>query len=773
MTTEQHKEDYLSALNNIQRDAVEQTEGAVMIIAGPGSGKTRVLTFRIAHLLQQGVPAYNILALTFTNKAAREMKERVAHIAGEDHAKQLFMGTFHAIFARILRIEAEKIGYLTNFTIYDTEDTYSLLKSIIQEKNLNPDHYKPSTVWNRISNAKNNLLSAQYYLQNTAIQQNDRAAGFPLIGDIYLQYQNRCHKANVMDFDDLLLKTYQLLHNHPDVLQKYQNKFKYLLIDEFQDTNRAQYAIVQLLALPQNNICIVGDDAQSIYAFRGATIENILRFEKEYPALRIFKLEQNYRSTQYIVQAANNVIAHNSRQLNKTIWTANPEGSLIRWIRAATDADESRLVAESIHEECLCAHFRNEDIAILYRTNAQSRLLEEALRRKGIPYRVFGGMSFFQRKEVKDLMAYLRLIVNPTDSEALRRIINYPTRGIGNTSLSKIVALSNTHSLPLWDIVANIAQYNELGKAAQTSVQEFAKLIKYFIELNKSLNAHELAVIVAKQSGLQTTLHNDKTVEGISRYENIVELQNSIKAFVDAKHEGVVNEQSLSLDDSLGAYLQEASLLTDLDNDNDDTNKVKLMTVHNAKGLEFACVYLVGLEENLFPSKSGNISERELEEERRLFYVAITRAKQKLLFSSAAQRYRFGEQLPAEPSRFIDEIDPKCIEAIGFKASATLPMHDKSSEFQKNNSAANNLKALQRQQTQQTVDSNLLQIPENFKASNLSNLQIGNTVAHQRFGIGKIVGIEGRGDDRIANIQFEHTGDKKIMLRFAKLMILP
>lgn len=758
---------YLNELNTIQRAAVECTQGPVMIIAGPGSGKTRVLTYRIAHLIKEGIAPYSILALTFTNKSAREMKARIQKIVGEKSARMLWMGTFHSIFSRILRIEAEVIGYPNNFTIYDTTDAQNLLKKIIKEQNLNPELYKANLVYNRISNAKNNLITAAKYMKNQKIMEADAKAGRARIGELYKIYEQRCFRAGAMDFDDLIVKMFLLLAKHPQVRKKYQDRFAHVLIDEFQDTNYAQYRIVKLLAAPENNVCVVGDDAQSIYAFRGATIENILSFEKDYAETKTFKLEQNYRSTVSIVKVANEVILNNRNQLAKEIWTENEEGTKVRLLNASSDSEEAKMVVDSIYEERLRNHFKNDDFAILYRTNAQSRAFEEALRKRGIPYQVFGGVSFYQRKEVKDVMGYLRMTVNPNDEEALRRVINYPTRGIGAKTIDKIGALALKLECPIWEVINNMGRYNFSARVVK-AVNVFVRLIRGFREKMDTLDAYELTKFIGTSTGITKTLHNDKTVEGLSRYENIQELYNSVKQFTETKQEEKLRNPDLEVDAHLGTYLQEVSLLSNLDAEEDDTVKVTLMSIHSAKGLEFPCVYLVGMEEDLFPSKMS-VKRNDLEEERRLFYVAITRAEKKLTLSYANSRHRFGQTAMCEPSRFINEISRTQIELIGRKPS-------KKSNFQRDSyssfsdSVKGNLKSAQRLKDRKNAPKP--QPLANFKADNTSKLQAGQTVLHQRFGTGKVADVEGRADRRMAIITFDEYGEKRILLRFAKLQIL-
>ncbi|QQS30579.1 MAG: UvrD-helicase domain-containing protein [Sphingobacteriales bacterium] len=762
---------YLTELNQIQREAVECINGPVMIIAGPGSGKTRVLTYRIAHLIRLGIHPRNILALTFTNKAAREMQERIRQIAGETAADKLWMGTFHSIFARILRIESAAIGYPVNFSVYDTEDSKNLIKTIVSELNLNPDNYKPNVVYNRISNAKNNLISPVSYAQSEEIRLADGASNLPRMPELYARYVLRCQQAGAMDFDDLLIKMYQLLYQHPEIAHKYQSRFKFLLVDEFQDTNSAQYAIIKKIAELHRSVCVVGDDAQSIYAFRGATIDNILNFERDYPEAQTFKLEQNYRSTGKIVAIANRVIAGNNRQITKNIWTTNDEGHNIQLLRAANDTEEARLVVDNIYMDRLRLHFKNEDFAILYRTNVQSRVFEEELRRKGIPSRVYGGVSFYQRKEVKDLIAYLRLTVNPQDEEALRRIINYPTRGIGNTTLTKVSALANQHQVSIWAVLEEIHRY-ELPKNAKDSLTNFVKMMQIFSNQQAKKDAHELAKFIGAQTGLIKQLSEDKTIEGISRYENLQELLNSIKEFVDEQKAKQGQEPDIVHDASLGSYLQGVALFTDLDKDEDENGKVKLMTIHTAKGLEFPCVYIVGMEEGLFPSLPALKSVTELEEERRLFYVAITRAKHKLHLSLAACRYRYGELQYTNPSRFIDEIASINVEQVGVKPKTSVfAKSDAYGSFKESNSSvSDNIRLAKQQQNKQPASK--LNIPDNFKADDTAKLKAGDEVIHQRFGMGKVLNVEGYGEKRMAAIRFEAEGEKKIVLKFAQLMIV-
>src|SRR4051794_6802932 len=643
---------YLNELNEQQREAVIHKEGPIMIVAGAGSGKTKVLTTRIAHLMSEHkIDAFNILALTFTNKAAAEMKERVEKILGNTEARNLYIGTFHSVFARILRAEAPKIGYPHNFTIYDTDDSRSVLKTVINELNLDDKHYKPSVVHNRISQAKNALVGPVDYQNDYYIQQEDQRANRPLIGQIYQSYVARCFKNGALDYDDLLFKMYELLSDFPEVLYKYQHKFKYIMIDEYQDTNAVQYQIIKLLAAVHENIAVVGDDAQSIYSFRGATIENILQFQKDYDDVKVVKLEQNYRSTQSILNVANEVIRNNKGQIPKDLWTNNHEGDKIRLVRTMTDNDEGKFVADTIQEQKLRNHYYNREFAILYRTNAQSRSFEEALRRMGIPYRIYGGVSFYQRKEIKDVLAYLRVIVNTQDEEALKRIINYPVRGIGKTTIEKAVIFANEHNISMWDV---LTKAGEFGFKAGTleAVNNFVTMIRYFQSLLTSKNAYDVAVQVGKHTNIIKELFNDKTTEGLARYENIQELLNSIKEWTESPS----NDDGELGDKTLGSYLQQITLLTDADDDKENSDVVKMMTIHAAKGLEFACVFVGGIEETLFPSAMSINTREELEEERRLFYVAVTRAKKHLWLTYANTRYRFGQLVQNEPSRFIEEL---------------------------------------------------------------------------------------------------------------------
>ncbi|MCO6476989.1 MAG: UvrD-helicase domain-containing protein [Phaeodactylibacter sp.] len=758
---------YLQQLNDVQRAAVTNTEGPVLVVAGPGSGKTRVLTYRIAHLIGTGVAPWEILALTFTNKAAREMKERIAKVVGE-RANKVWAGTFHSIFARILRVEADKIGYPSNFTIYDTDDTKSLLNTIIKEMNLSKDAYNVNAIRSRISSAKSNLITPKLYEQDETLRQEDRMAKRPHLHAIYTKYTARCKRSGAMDFDDLLFRLYELFQKNPDgVLDKYRKKFRYLLVDEFQDTNHLQYAIIRKFINydgSPRNICVVGDDAQSIYAFRGATIQNILDFENDFKAhgIQIFKLEQNYRSTEHIVQAANEVITYNRKQIQKTIWSDKGEGQRIKLIKALTDGEEGKRVADTILEQKNRFHLSNDEIAILYRTNSQSRVFEEYLRRYNVPYRVFGGLSFYQRKEVKDLIAYLRLAVNPNDEEALRRIINYPKRGIGNATVDKIGAVATKADKSLWQCLGSA----QLGARAQNAINDFVAMAKSFIKRVDSDNAYELAAYIAKRSGILDELKNDTTVEGMNRLENVNALLDGIKSFVE--EDTVIDTETLP-DKSLASYLQNIALLTDLDNNDNSNDHVTLMSVHAAKGLEFKSVFVVGLEEKLFPSFLSMDTPEGLDEERRLFYVAITRAEQFLTLSFANSRYRFGQMRYNEPSRFLEEIPGRHVESTAYVRSQTssLERMDNTPSAGSGARVSGNFRR---------PAANVPRIdPKDFKPAAASEIQTGMKVLHLKFGEGKVLSIDGAKDSRIATIFFRDAGDpqeRKIMLKFAKLQIL-
>ncbi len=739
--------EYLEGLNEPQREAVLQTEGPLMIIAGAGSGKTRVLTYRISHLINHGIDPFAILSLTFTNKAAAEMRQRIEKVVGPE-ARSIWMGTFHSIFARILRIEAHRIGYTRDFSIYDTDDSKSLIRTILKELNLDDKVYRVGTVLHRISMAKNSLISVNEYLRNEIFKAEDEGNRVPDMGRVYKTYQERLLKANAMDFDDLLFNTNVLFRDHIDVLNKYQQKFRYVMVDEFQDTNVSQYLITRKIAAVHQNICVVGDDAQSIYAFRGANIQNILNFEKDYPELKVIKLEQNYRSTKTIVQAANSVINKNKTQLRKAVWTANEDGSLIDLIKAGSDNEEGVLIANSIFEEKMQHSLRNSDFAILYRTNAQSRAFEEALRRKNIKYRIVGGLSFYQRKEIKDLVAYLRFTTNQNDEEALKRIINLPKRGIGEGTIAKIIVAAGEAGMTLWEVVSNAVPL--LGTRLAGPIDTFATLIKSFRVLSEQKDAYETAAHIAKASGLLKELHEDKTVEGLARFENVQALLNAIKEFVDNPE----NE-----DKSLSAFLQSVSLLTSAEDDKDtDRDKVTMMTIHMAKGLEFKYVYIVGLEEDLFPSQMMLTSRADLEEERRLFYVAITRAEKKLTLSYAETRYQYGRLKNCEASRFLKEIDGDYLRTN----------HNLSNREAYVNSFVRNLTPRKPQQINATIHTP----SSDFTPSDTSRLAEGMKVEHAKFGFGVVKEIDASSNDRKARIFFDKAGEKTLLLSFAKLRIV-
>ncbi len=757
---------YLDQLNASQKEAVVNTQGPSLVIAGAGSGKTRVLTYRIAHLLQEGTSPHKILSLTFTNKAAKEMKERIATIVGEEIAKNLWMGTFHSIFARILRYEAEKIGYPSSYTIYDTSDSKSLIKSIVKEMKLNDKEYKPSAVLSRISAAKNDLVTPAAYARDSTRIMDDQSSKKPMIHEIYNRYMRQCYKTGVMDFDDLLLNTNILFRDHPEILEKYQNHFQYILVDEYQDTNYSQYIIIKKLAEKHKNVCVVGDDAQSIYSFRGAKIENILNFRNDYPGYKLFKLEQNYRSTQNIVNAANSIIAKNSKQIQKLVFSENLVGNKIKINNAYSDIEEGYIVINDLKEKKTMQNYLYQDFAILYRTNAQSRIFEEALRKASIPYKIYGGLSFYQRKEIKDLLAYCRITINPADQEALKRIINYPARGIGKTTLDKLENAANTSGKSIWEILNNIDSLGKLFNAGtQRKLQSFIGLIRGFRAGSKQLSAYELVTEIATQSGMMKDLYQDRTPESVSRQENVQELLNGIQEFT-------TNREEEGEENGLVNFLEEVSLLTDQDNESeDDINKVTLMTIHSSKGLEFKNVYIVGVEEGLFPSNMTLESEQGIEEERRLFYVAITRAEENAMLSFARTRYKYGESSFCRPSRFINDIDPEFIEF----GDDQIKIADKPGRFSPP------------PQTKKTFTSKGINKPGyNFKkvsstneppirqTSGLNNtgLTPGTLVEHIRFGKGKIINIEGDATNKKAIVEFENAGIKQLLLKFAKLKIL-
>ena len=770
-------QDFLAQLNDAQRAPVLQKDGAMIVIAGAGSGKTRVLTYRIAHLMQQGVDPFNILALTFTNKAAREMKKRIAQIVGNSEAKNLWMGTFHSIFAKMLRFEADKLGYPSNFTIYDTQDSQSVIRAIIKEMQLDKDIYKYKQVYNRISSYKNSLITVKAYFNNPELMEADAMAKIPRLGEVYKSYVDKCFKAGAMDFDDLLLKTNELLTRFPEVLAKYQNRFRYILVDEYQDTNHSQYLIVRALSDKFQNICVVGDDAQSIYAFRGANINNILNFQKDYDDVKVYRLEQNYRSTKNIVEAANSIIDKNKTKLDKTVWTANEDGSKIKVNRTMTDGDEGRFVASSIFENKMQLQLNNSDFAILYRTNAQSRAMEDALRKKDIPYRIYGGLSFYQRKEIKDVLAYLRLILNPKDEEALKRVINYPARGIGQTTLDKLIVAANHYDRSMFEVIENLDKIDlKLQNRAVVKLQDFATMIKSFAIQNQTFNAFEIADHVTKKTGLVLELKKDGTPEGIARIENIEELLNGLKDFVEEQKE------IADATGSLAEFLEDVALATDLDMDTTDTDRVSLMTVHLAKGLEFPYVYIVGMEEELFPSGMSMNTRSELEEERRLFYVAVTRAEKQAYLTYSQSRYRWGKLLDAEPSRFIEEIDEAFLEYLTpIQESRYKPLLDadifgevdKSKLRLRKPKAGTPPRGPSKEQLQKLRKLRPAQSSApNHNAHLDGSLKVGAMVEHIKFGKGKVLKIEGVGSDTKAEILFENGGLKKLLLRFAKLTLI-
>lgn len=772
-------QDYISQLNDAQRAPVLQKEGPMIVIAGAGSGKTRVLTLRIAYLMQQGVDAFNILALTFTNKAAREMKSRIADIVGPSEAKNLWMGTFHSVFARLLRMEADKLGYPSNFTIYDSQDSQRLVSSIIKEMGLDKDVYKYKQIVNRISSMKNSLITVRAYYNDPDLVEADEMARRPRFGEIYKEYVERCFKAGAMDFDDLLLRTNELLNRFPDVLAKYQNRFQYILVDEYQDTNHSQYLIVKALSDKYQNICVVGDDAQSIYAFRGANINNILNFQRDYDGVQAYRLEQNYRSTKNIVEAANSIIEKNKTKLDKVVWTANDPGPKIVVHRLMSDAEEGRYVASSIFENKMQHQLGNDQFAILYRTNAQSRAMEDALRKKDIPYRIYGGLSFYQRKEVKDVLAYLRLIVNPKDEESLKRVINYPARGIGATTMDKLIVAAKQYDRSIYEVIINIDNLNlGIQSRTKTKLKNFALMIRSFQVLEETQNVFELTEQVIKKTAMLAELKKDGSQEGISRIENIEELLNGMRDFVEGQKE--VDEAR----GSLAEFLEDVALATDLDNDKDTTDRVSLMTIHLAKGLEFPYVYIVGMEEDLFPSAMSMNTRDELEEERRLFYVALTRAEHQAYLTYTLSRYRWGKLVDAEPSRFINEIDEQYLEYTTppddykYKPLLSADLWDEPDKSKLRQTKPKNgiPPSVNRPSEEQIRKLRKLRPVSTTKAAPEAivgqQLEIGMVVEHGRFGRGTIVNLEGAGTEKKAEINFKVGGLKKLLLRFAKLKVI-
>jgi|TARA_B110000037_G_scaffold223099_1_gene302081 DNA helicase-2/ATP-dependent DNA helicase PcrA len=778
--------DYLDSLNEAQKEAVIHKSGPMIIIAGAGSGKTRVLTFRIAHLMRQGIDSFNILSLTFTNKAAREMKKRIGKVVGSSESKNLWMGTFHSVFARILRSEGHHLGFPSNFTIYDTQDSLRLLSSIIKEMGLEKDHYKTKQVLNRISSFKNSLITVRAYHNNSDLQEADKMANRPKMGEVYKHYVDRCFKSGAMDFDDLLLRTNELLSRFPEVLAKYQDRFRYILVDEYQDTNHSQYLIVKALADRFQNICVVGDDSQSIYAFRGANIQNILSFQKDYPDVSIFKLEQNYRSSSTIVEAANSIIEKNKTKLDKEIWTENDAGSKVKVMRTYSEAEEGRFVAASIFENSMNKQLDNNQFAILYRTNAQSRAIEDALRKQGIDYRMYGGLSFYQRKEIKDTLGYLRLLINPNDEEALKRVINYPKRSIGTSTIDKLAVAANHYGKSIFEIIQNLDKVDlKLNSGTRMKLMDFSNMIRHFQIEAQTKDAFEVAELVLKTAKIIKDLETDGTPEAVSRVENVQELMNGIKDFITVQKE---KEE----DASLAFFLEDVALATDLDNENkDDKPRVSLMTIHLSKGLEYPIVYIVGLEETLFPSAMSMNTRSELEEERRLFYVALTRAEQEAYLSYAETRYRWGKLVDCEPSRFLEEIDEKYLEYLTPKRKISENRFIPDDIFdQTPQSTVRFKKPMNRRtipkpnQKPKLIEKKNFATPKNLKKisnaalnetpSNLfdSAVIVGNIVEHQRFGKGEVIRMEGAGPNKKAEIKFENFGNKNLLLQFAKLKIL-
>jgi len=769
---------YLDSLNEAQKQAVLQKDGPMIIIAGAGSGKTRVLTYRIAHLMQLGVDAFNILSLTFTNKAAREMKERIAGVAGASEAKNLWMGTFHSVFARILRSEADKLGFPSNFTIYDTQDSVRLISSIIKEMGLDKERYKAKQILNRISSFKNSLITVRAYFNNTDLQEADMHASRPKVGEIYKQYVERCFKSGAMDFDDLLLRTNELLTRFPESLAKYQDRFRYIMVDEYQDTNHSQYLIVKALADRFQNICVVGDDSQSIYSFRGANIQNILSFQKDYPDVKTFKLEQNYRSTKNIVNAANSVISKNKTKLDKEVWTSNDPGDSIHVMRTISDGEEGRFVAQSIWENQMNHQLSSDSFCVLYRTNSQSRAIEDALRKKGIDYVIYGGISFYQRKEIKDILSYLRILINPNDEEALKRIINYPARGIGATTIDKLTIAANHYKKSIFEIIKYIDKIDlKINSGTKNKLQNFMNMILRLQIESQTKNAFDIAEVVVKQTQLIKDLEKEGTPEAISKVENVQELLNGIKDFITDKIEE-------GEDASLTSFLEDVALATDFDSKKDDQKpNVSLMTIHQSKGLEYLYVYIVGLEENLFPSAMSMNTRSELEEERRLFYVALTRAEKVAYLSYAQTRYRWGKLVDAEPSRFLEEIDDQYLNYIKSKTpERSINSFVDKSIFEDAPKGIRFQKPIQRKKMELNLNKKKeIIVPKKLKKvafldskTNLfdGNIVVGNIVEHNRFGRGEVIAIEGNGPNKKAEIKFGTVGKKKLLLQFAKLKVI-
>lgn len=769
---------YLESLNEAQKKAVLQKDGPMIIIAGAGSGKTRVLTFRIAHLMQSGIDSFNILSLTFTNKAAREMKERIAGVVGASEAKNLWMGTFHSVFARILRAEADKLGFPSNFTIYDTQDSVRLIGAIIKEMNLDKERYKPKQILSRISSFKNSLITVRAYFNNPDLQEADMHASRPKVGDIYKEYVDRCFKSGAMDFDDLLLRTNELLARFPDVLAKYQDRFRYIMVDEYQDTNHSQYIIVRALADRFQNICVVGDDSQSIYSFRGANIQNILNFQKDYPDVKTFKLEQNYRSTKNIVNAANSVIARNKTKLDKEVWTSNDAGDSIQVMRTISDGEEGRFVAQSIWENMMNLQMTPDNFCVLYRTNSQSRAIEDALRKKNIDYTIYGGISFYQRKEIKDILSYLRILINPNDEEALKRIINYPARGIGATTIDRLTIAANHYKKSIFEIIKYLDKIDvKINSGTKNKLQNFMNMILRLQIEAQTKNAFEIAEVVVKETRLIKDLEKDGTPEAVSKVENVQELLNGIKDFITDKIEE-------GQDASLTTFLEDVALATDFDTKkNDNKPTVSLMTIHQSKGLEYLYVYIVGLEENLFPSAMSMNTRSELEEERRLFYVALTRAEKVAYLSYAQTRYRWGKLVDAEPSRFLEEIDDQFLNYIAPKVpEPSINRFVDKSIFDDAPKGIRFQKPIQRKKMERdlakkkeiVLPKSLKKVSQAVTNTNLfdGKVTVGNIVEHNRFGVGEVIALEGKGPNQKAEIKFNTVGKKKLLLQFAKLRVI-
>ena len=768
--------DYLKGLNEPQYEAVTTLQGPLMVLAGAGSGKTRVLTMRIAHLITNGVDPFQILALTFTNKAAKEMKERIAKVVGNSNARSLWMGTFHSVFARILRSEAHYLGFPSNFTIYDTQDSLNVLKKVLKDLNIDSDLYKPKKVQSRISAYKNNLITVNAYFKNPEIMEADERANMKYMGQIYQKYVEQCFKNGAMDFDDLLLRTNELLTRFPEVLAKYQDRFRYILVDEYQDTNHSQYLIVKALSSKFENICVVGDDAQSIYSFRGANIYNILNFKKDYPDAKTVSLEQNYRSTQNIVNAANVVIAKNKAQFPKNVFSDNEIGEKIKVFRSLSDADEANFVANNIWEQHNSHQRKFTDFAILYRTNSQTRAFEDALRRKNIPYRVYGGLSFYQRKEIKDLVAYLRILVNENDNEALMRIINYPARSIGETTQNKLIVFADSQNVRVVDVLNNLGQYAPqlgLNNGVIAKLADFWSMIKAFQVMLKTENAYTVAMEVAQRSGLIKFLKDDQTPEGISRVENVQELMNSMQGFIDEQ------KQLEDGDPSLSSFLENIALSTDQDKKSENEDQVSLMTIHLSKGLEFPVVHLVGLEENLFPSFMSSSTREELEEERRLFYVALTRAEKQVFFSYAISRFQWGKITDAEPSRFLSEIDAEYLEFVNpvvekkvFNRSGLTS--DIFGDFSEPKFVKKEPKKTFNSPESTIQPKNLKPVASariiNPSGGSSQDIEVGDNVRHDRFGVGEVIFLDGTDPENIkAKVKFATEGEKNLILKFAKL----